>query len=66
MVRTTEWKYVHDPMGDADELYDLVNDPWELQNVALDPGRTDVIADMQRRLADWSIMTEDATPVPLP
>ncbi len=30
MVRTPEWKYVHDPMGDMDELYDLVNDPWEL------------------------------------
>jgi len=66
MVRTREWKYVHDPMGDADELYDLVNDPWELINVIGDPGHRDVIADMQRRLADWSIMTEDARPVPLP
>ena len=23
MVRTRHWKYVHDPMGDSDELYDL-------------------------------------------
>ena len=30
MVRTREWKYVHDSMGDRDELYDLVNDPHEL------------------------------------
>jgi arylsulfatase A-like enzyme len=66
MVRTAEWKYVHDPTGDADELYDLISDPWELRNVVLDPGHADVIADMQRRLADWSIMTEDAKPVPLP
>ncbi len=66
MVRTREWKYVHDAMGDGDELYDLVNDPWELVNVIGDPGHRDVIADMQRRLADWSIMTEDARPVPLP
>ena len=66
MVRTREWKYVHDAMGDEDELYDLVNDPWELVNVVGDPGHRDVIADMQRRLADWSITTEDARPVPLP
>jgi arylsulfatase A-like enzyme len=66
MVRTREWKYVHDPMADADELYDLVNDPWELVNVARDGTHREVIAEMQRRLADWSIMTEDAKPVPLP
>jgi choline-sulfatase len=67
MVRTRAWKYVHDPMGDdLDELYDLVNDPWELTNVAADPANRDVVCEMQRRLGDWSIMTEDATPVPLP
>ena len=66
MVRTREWKYVHDPMGDKDELYDLVNDPWELYNVVDDPAHRDVLMDMRLRLADWSIMTEDARPVPLP
>lgn len=66
MVRTREWKYVHDPMGDKDELYDITNDPWELRNVVRDPANRDVLADMQRRLADWSIATEDARPVPLP
>ena len=71
MVRTREWKYVHDPMGDAngcsnDELYDLINDSWELTNVVNDPANRDVLAEMQRRLADWSIATEDARPVPLP
>jgi len=66
MVRTREWKYVHDPMGDKDELYDLVNDPWELANVVDDLANSAIIADLQRRLADWSIMTEDSPPVPLP
>ncbi len=66
MVRTCEWKYVHDPMGDLDELYDLVNDPWELANVAADPVNQAVISDMRLRLADWSIQTEDAKPIPLP
>ena len=66
MVRTREWKYVHDPMGDVDELYDLISDPWELTNVVDRPGNRDILTEMQLRLADWSIRTEDATPVPLP
>jgi arylsulfatase A-like enzyme len=66
MVRTHKWKYVHDPMGDIDELYDLVKDPWELINVAGIPEHKAIIADLQRQLADWSIKTEDGKPVPLP
>ena len=66
MVRTREWKYVHDPMGDKDELYDLVNDPWELTNVAGDPAHREVLDEMRLRLAEWSIRTEDSRPVPLP
>jgi arylsulfatase A-like enzyme len=66
MVRTRQWKYVHDPMGDLDELYDLVNDPWELTNVAADPAHAPVLAELRLHLADWSIRTEDNPPVPLP
>jgi len=66
MVRTVEWKYVHDPMGDMDELYDLVNDPWELQNVVAEAAHAGVLADLRLRLADWSIGCEDGVPVPLP
>ncbi|MFN2231621.1 MAG: sulfatase [Anaerolineae bacterium] len=66
MVRSREWKYVHDPMGDIDELYDLRQDPWELHNVAGDPAYQDVVHAMQLRLLDWSIETEDSRPVPLP
>ena len=66
MVRTRDWKYVHDPMGDLDELYDLVNDPWELTNVVADPKNQAVVSEMRLRLADWMIETEDAQAVPLP
>jgi arylsulfatase A-like enzyme len=66
MVRTRDWKYVHDPMGDLDELYDLIHDPWELHNIAADPTYAATLADMRLRLADWSIQTEDSPPVPLP
>ena len=66
MVRTRKWKYVHDPMGDLDELYDLENDPWELVNTAADPASQAVLAEMRQRLMDWSIQTEGGKPVPLP
>ena len=66
MVRTREWKYVHDPMGDRDELYDLVADPNELVNVIDEEQHRDALAAMRLRLADWSIDTEDGQPVPLP
>jgi arylsulfatase A-like enzyme len=66
MVRTRNWKYVHDPLGDKDELYDLANDPWELTNVIDDPTHSVIIADLRLKLLEWSITTEDANPVPLP
>jgi arylsulfatase A-like enzyme len=66
MVRTRDWKYVHDPMGDLDELYDLQADPWELENVSGQRQYAEVISGLRLRLADWSIDTEDSRPVPLP
>jgi arylsulfatase A-like enzyme len=66
MVRTRDWKYVHDSMGDRDELYDLKTDPWELKNAIDEEGNRDVLAELRLRLADWSIATEDNPPVPLP
>jgi arylsulfatase A-like enzyme len=66
MVRTINWKYVHDPMGDLDELYDLVDDPWEQTNVASDPANAGIVSEMRARLAGWMIRTEDPTPVSLP
>ena len=76
MVRTRDWKYVTDPIangagtGDTadpeDELYDLVNDPWELYNVARDPANASVVSEMRRLLAQWMIETEGSEPVPLP
>lgn len=66
MVRTKDWKYVHDPMGDQDELYDLKHDPWELENVVRNPANGDVVDELRLRLADWSIATEDARAVPMP
>ncbi len=76
MVRTRDWKYVTDPIADGagtgniadpeDELYDLVNDPWELYNVAHDPANVEIVSEMRRLLAKWMIETEGSEPVLLP
>lgn len=68
MVRTRDWKYVHDPMEGSgqDELYDLRNDPWELRNVVGEAEHASALEEMRLRLAGWSIETEDGRPVPMP
>jgi arylsulfatase A-like enzyme len=66
MVRTERWKYVHDSMGDRDELYDMHADPWELSNLEGVPGYETALDDMKKRLMDWAIRTEDPAPVELP
>jgi arylsulfatase A-like enzyme len=66
MIRTRRHKFVTDPLGDLDELYDLETDPAELHNLARVPGHDGLIADLRERLLAWSIMTEDARALPLP
>lgn len=42
-----------------EQLYDLVLDPQERNNVAADPARADVVAEMRERLEKWMRETED-------
>lgn len=67
MVRSQRWKYVHDPTGDKDELYDLRSDPQEFRNCVDDPENTSIVKHMKDKLLDWSIETEggpSSTPLP--
>ena len=66
MIRTKDWKFVHDPMGDKDELYNLKDDPWELHNVIDCSDHTSIRSELSVRLGDWSIETEGDVPAPLP
>ena len=79
MVRTDRWKYVTDlnsnlnqgskhisTANNGDELYDLVNDPWELNNLAFNAKNIHIISEMRRYLLEWMISTEDFNPVLLP
>jgi len=48
-VRTAQWKYVEYSTGET-ELYDLLNDPYELNNVTASPEYAAIKADLKRRL----------------
>jgi len=58
-VRTTRYKFVYNG-PDCNELYDLVADPHELQNLVDHPAYADVRADMARRLVDWMDRVDDS------
>lgn len=50
-VRSTSWKYVRYATGE-EELYDLRADPFELENVVLQPSVGSVIAGLRERLRE--------------
>jgi N-sulfoglucosamine sulfohydrolase len=54
--RRTIAAYVHRP---REELYDLVNDPGEVKNLAADPSSADVLADLRARVKRWQAETKD-------
>ena len=41
------------------ELYDLINDPHETQNIVDDPGKSDLVAELKRKLAKLRIRVGD-------
>jgi N-acetylglucosamine-6-sulfatase len=50
-IRTAEWKYTEYDTGEV-ELYDLVNDPYELQNLAGKKDYREIQADLAARLQE--------------
>jgi len=59
MVRTKQWKYVWHP-ADLDELYDVVNDPGEMHNLAAAQAPADVVQDLRAQLKAWTAEVGDA------
>jgi N-acetylglucosamine-6-sulfatase len=57
-VRDQHWKYIHyDEQADADELYDLTVDPYELKNIAHDKASADALLRMQNKLRKLLVET---------
>ena len=61
MLRTMTHKLVYRPQG-LNELYDLLTDPRELDNVYGQPAHADEQHRLQSRMLDWLIETSDVTP----
>ena len=55
MIRTKEWKYIHRYLDweGINELYDLVNDPEEANNLYGQPGYEEITAQMREKLFAW-------------
>lgn len=50
-IRTAEWKYVEYSTGEL-ELYDLVNDPYEMENLAGQKEYAEIQAELAKRLQE--------------
>lgn len=61
MVRTDKWKLVFRVNG-MKELYNLQNDPNELQDVSLKPENCEIIMELMEKLLKWCINTETDYP----
>lgn len=55
MYRDRRWKLTSYHNKDLFELYDLVNDPWEHQNLSGDPEHAGVLQDLIRRSFDATV-----------
>lgn len=58
MIRTKRYKYVYNP-AEVDELYDLAEDPGEMNNLVADPSLADVLAEHRAMLDEWMRHTRD-------
>lgn len=54
------------PTRPVEELYDLENDPWEMNNLVTDPKYVDVLAEMREKLWQTSVQTRDLGYIPEP
>jgi len=58
-VRTTEWKLIRYPERDFTQLYNLRNDPLELNNLAEDEGFQSKADEMSELMKDWQKKVND-------
>ncbi len=65
MVRTDRWKLVVRLVG-GNELYDMHNDPWELDNlypsIGQRPDLASVVQQLQLRMLEWCLRTDTDRP----
>ncbi|MDP6038026.1 MAG: sulfatase-like hydrolase/transferase, partial [Candidatus Latescibacteria bacterium] len=58
MIRRGEWKYVYHPEREIQQLFNLVDDPNELNNQSGSVGVLALEREMRERLLEWLVETE--------
>ena len=59
LLTTDEYAYVYHT-NDIDELYDRRADPWQIHNLAVEPGEhARALDDLRRRMVHWMASTDD-------
>ena len=53
MIRTAEWKYIDRYPGGPHELYDIVNDPDDRNNLIDDPTQAERVNHLKRAMETW-------------
>ena len=61
-IRTERWRYVH-WIDEPEQLYDLADDPQEMQDLGRDAGHADVRAGLRDRLLDFLVRRKHRTTV---
>jgi len=59
MIRTPAWKFVKRYPDGPHELFDLIEDPGELVNLAGMPGKREIQADLEAKMERWYAEHED-------
>ncbi len=59
MVRDDRWKLIRYPYADEVQLFDLQDDPWEINNLASDPAHAGTIAELDEKLSEWQEVAGD-------
>jgi choline-sulfatase len=59
MVRSQDWKLIYYPMIRKTQLFNLANDPEELNDLAADPAQAERIAAMMQELEGLKAMVGD-------
>lgn len=62
-VRNKEWKLIRYPELDHAQLFNLINDPLELNNLAIHTEYVEKLAEMMELLTGWQRVVNDTVPL---
>lgn len=63
LVRMGEWKLIFDMLGNG-ELYNMVSDPSEINNLYDNEEYEEIKTELLRQLLKWEVATQDPLPIP--